>query len=66
MSRSNAHYARALVNTSQGNVPTSSELFAVSDVHDTDVPELDDHSIAMLISFFMLLDRWDREGVGTQ
>ena len=52
MSRSIAQHA-TLVNTSQS--------FAVSDVHESDAAELDDCFVAMLIAFFMLLDRWDRE-----
>jgi hypothetical protein len=63
MSRNNAHHARALVNASQRDVQTSlsSELFAVSGVHEVDVSEIDDRSIAMLVAFFMLLDEWDRK-----
>jgi hypothetical protein len=63
MSRSIAHHAAAIVNTSQRNTETSlsSELFAVSGVHEADAAELDDRSIQMLVAFFMLLDRWDRE-----
>lgn len=62
MSRNNAHHAKALVNT-QRSVQTSlsSDLFAVSGVHEVDVAELDDRSIAMLLTFFKLLDRWDLE-----
>ena len=63
MSRNDAHRARSLVNASQRNIETSlsSELFAVSGVHELDAVELDDRSIAMLVAFFMLLDRWDLE-----
>ena len=62
MSRNNAHHAQALVNT-QRSVQTSlsSDLFAVTGVHKVDVAELDDRSIAMLLRFFKLLDRWDLE-----
>jgi hypothetical protein len=62
MSRKNAHHARALVNT-QRSVQTSlsSDLFAVSGVHEVDAAELDYRSIEMLVAFFILLDRWDSE-----
>jgi hypothetical protein len=62
MSRKNTHHARALVNK-QSSVQTSlsSDLFAVTGVHEVDVAELDDRSIAMLLAFFSLLDKWNLE-----
>jgi hypothetical protein len=62
MSRNNAHHAKALVNT-QRSVQTnlSKDLFAVTGIHEVDVAELDDRSIAMLLAFFKLLDRWNLE-----
>jgi len=62
MSRRITHHATELVNTSQRVTETSlsSELFAISNADERDA-ELDDCSKAMLIAFFMLLDKWDRE-----
>lgn len=63
MSHRIAHHAKVIVNASQRDVETSlsSELLAVSSVHESDATQLDDCSIAMLVAFFMLLDKWGRE-----
>jgi len=37
------------------------ELPAVSELRETQIHELDDSAVSMLLSFFKLLDRWDRE-----
>jgi len=54
MTRRDAKHARAI---SSEDV----ELPAVSELRETQIHELDDSAVSMLLSFFKLLDRWDRE-----
>ncbi len=54
MTRQDAKRARAI---SSKHV----ELPAVSELLESQIHELDDFAVSMLLSFFKLLDGWDRE-----
>jgi hypothetical protein len=54
MTRREANHARAI----NGSI---CELPAVSELREAQTNELDDFAVSLLLSFFKLLDRWDRE-----
>jgi hypothetical protein len=54
MTRRDAKHARAI----NGSI---CELPAVSELREAQIHELDEFTVSLLLSFFKLLDRWDRE-----
>jgi len=54
MTRRDAKHARAISGTSR-------EMLAASGSTEAHIDELDDFDISILVRFFKLLDRWDRE-----
>jgi hypothetical protein len=54
MTRRDAKHVRAISSS-------ICELPAVSELQQAQIHELDDFAVSLLLSFFKLLDRWDRE-----